>query len=103
MATGARESPLHRGNAGILRRRLRMKAKEKNQRSYEPTMSTPPKRSALGKGLESLLPSRPAAPAPVAAAPVVVNPPAPSGKPLEIDVELIDRNPYQTRTNFDEE
>ncbi len=24
------------------------------------------------------------------------------GKPLEIDVELIDRNPFQTRTNFDE-
>jgi ParB family chromosome partitioning protein len=66
-------------------------------------MTTPPaKRSALGKGLESLLPSKPAAaPAP----PVVVAPPPPAeitGKPLEIDVNLIDRNPYQTRTNFDE-
>ncbi|MES2390222.1 MAG: ParB/RepB/Spo0J family partition protein [Acidobacteriota bacterium] len=64
-------------------------------------MSTPahdPKRRALGKGLESLLPSaKPAAPAPV-----VVAPPAANGKPLEIPVELIDRNPFQTRTQFDE-
>ena len=59
-----------------------------------------PKRRALGKGLESLLPSRPATPV----QPVV--PPAPqpaSGKPLELEVELIDRNPYQTRSAFDEE
>ena len=62
------------------------------------TTSTPDtKRRALGKGLDSLLPPRPA---PVA---------APSaeessflGRPLEIAVELIDRNPYQTRSNFDE-
>jgi ParB family chromosome partitioning protein len=27
---------------------------------------------------------------------------APSGKPLEIALELIDRNPFQTRTHFDE-
>ena len=55
---------------------------------------------ALGKGLESLLPSRPAAATPitVAAAAAVES----TGKPLEIDVELIDRNPFQTRTNFDE-
>src|SRR5271170_2337303 len=58
------------------------------------------KRRALGKGLESLLPSRPA-PAP---------PPAPTataethtGKPREIAVELIERNPFQTRTRFDEQ
>jgi ParB family chromosome partitioning protein len=60
-------------------------------------MSTPdqkPRRFALGKGLESLLPSRP-----VAAAETVES----SGKPLEIALELIDRNPYQTRTNFDED
>ena len=57
------------------------------------------KRRALGKGIESLLPGRPAAagetddaPRPVADA---------SGKPREVPVELIDRNPYQTRTNFD--
>jgi len=60
----------------------------------------PTKPRALGKGLESLLPSRPAPAAPVAvpAAAAVES----TGKPLEIDVELIDRNPFQTRTNFDE-
>jgi ParB family chromosome partitioning protein len=58
-----------------------------------PTSQAPPKRSALGRGLESLLPARPAAPAAEA---------APSGKPLEIPLDLIDRNPYQTRTSFDE-
>jgi len=62
-------------------------------------MSTPlPKRSALGKGLESLLPSRGGTvPSIAASAPV-----ATAGKPLEIGVELIDRNPFQTRTVFDE-
>jgi len=58
----------------------------------------PPKRSALGKGLESLLPSRSGS-APAIAAPA---PAAAAGKPLEIGVELIDRNPFQTRTVFDE-
>ena len=55
------------------------------------------KRFALGKGLESLLPAKPA--------PAVVEIAAaaePAGKPLEIAVELIDRNPFQTRTTFDE-
>jgi ParB family chromosome partitioning protein len=63
-------------------------------------MSTPApfKRSALGKGLESLLPARPATLATVAA----VAEPVSDGKPLEIAVELIDRNPFQTRTRFDE-
>ena len=73
------------------------------------------KRRALGKGLESLLPSRPAAPAaakPVAepaaaagkveiaaaAAPVEV-----TGRPLEVPLEQIERNPWQTRANFDEQ
>jgi len=64
------------------------------------------KRRALGKGLESLLPSRPAAPvaaivgvAEPASAPVEV----PSGKPFEIELTLIERNPFQTRTHFDPE
>jgi ParB family chromosome partitioning protein len=58
------------------------------------------KHRALGKGLESLLPSRPATPAPVV---VEVAASAESeGKPLEISVEMIDRNPFQTRMNFDE-
>jgi len=58
-----------------------------------------PKRRALGKGLETLLPQRPATPppSPVAAAPIVQ-----SGQPLEIQVDKIDRNPFQTRTRFDE-
>jgi ParB family transcriptional regulator, chromosome partitioning protein len=55
---------------------------------------------ALGKGLESLLPSRPAVAAAVNIAAAAA--PEPAGKPLEIAVELIDRNPFQTRTNFDE-
>jgi ParB family transcriptional regulator, chromosome partitioning protein len=59
-----------------------------------------PKRRALGKGLESLLPSRPAATPPPAK--VEASPATPSGTPLEIPVELIDRNPFQTRTHFDE-
>jgi ParB family chromosome partitioning protein len=64
-------------------------------------MSTPPahdpKRRALGRGLESLLPSKPA--------PVTTPEPTPSkpdGKAFEIPVDMIDRNPFQTRTHFDE-
>jgi ParB family transcriptional regulator, chromosome partitioning protein len=67
-------------------------------------MSTPqndPKRRALGKGLESLLPSRPSTPAP--SAPAKTAPTVVHGTPLEIDVDLIDRNEFQTRTHFDEE
>jgi ParB family transcriptional regulator, chromosome partitioning protein len=56
-----------------------------------------PKRRALGKGLESLLPSRPATPPPVAATPVES-----AGKALEIPLDHIERNPFQTRTRFDE-
>jgi ParB family transcriptional regulator, chromosome partitioning protein len=55
------------------------------------------KRAALGKGIESLL-----GPRPTAAAPVVVAP-EPTGKPLEIPLDRIERNPHQTRTQFDEE
>jgi ParB family chromosome partitioning protein len=72
------------------------------------------RRRALGKGLESLLPRRQEAPVGsgnVAAIGAAANDPAapppaqptaqPSGTPLEIDLTLIDRNPYQTRTHFD--
>ncbi len=65
-------------------------------------MSTPDKRRALGKGLEALLPHR-AAPQPVqidAAAETASK--QSNGAPLELAVELIDRNPYQTRSQFDE-
>ena len=60
------------------------------------------KRRALGKGLDSLLPRVNAAAAPV---PVPVPEPkvdGEAGKPMEIPVEEIDRNPYQTRLVFDE-
>jgi ParB family transcriptional regulator, chromosome partitioning protein len=60
-----------------------------------------PKRKALGKGLESLLPSRPTTLPAVAASAESLSPVA-EGKPLEISVDLIDRNPFQTRTQFDE-
>jgi ParB family chromosome partitioning protein len=60
------------------------------------------KRRALGKGLESLLPSRPApAPAP-ATVPTITAVAEPTGKPLEIPLDHIERNPFQTRTRFDE-
>jgi len=65
-----------------------------------PTAIHDPKRRALGKGLESLLPSRPAPSAP----PVEPLPPAvePTGKAREIPLDAIERNPYQTRSQFDE-
>jgi ParB family transcriptional regulator, chromosome partitioning protein len=60
------------------------------------TTAEAPKRRALGKGLESLLPRAQAVPeTPVA-------PPVETGKPREIPVGEIDRSPYQTRTRFDE-
>jgi ParB family chromosome partitioning protein len=78
------------------------------------------KRRALGKGLESLLPSRPTKPAAVSVTPVVA--PADGangeaaagvvasmeaaaqvvGRPLEVALEQIERNPWQTRSHFDE-
>jgi ParB family chromosome partitioning protein len=65
-----------------------------------------PKRRALGRGLEALLPSRPAAKAAPTPTPAAASTPAPvvqSGKPLELEVTAIQKNPYQTRTRFDEE
>ena len=53
-----------------------------------------PRRPALGRGLEALLPSLPPAPANHTNT-------EPNGKPLEITVDKIDRNPFQTRTSFD--
>ncbi len=54
------------------------------------------KRRALGRGLEALLPTLKAEQAPAPAAS------SQAGQPLQIAVELIERNPYQTRTRFDE-
>lgn len=56
--------------------------------------SIDPKRRALGRGLESLLPTRPTPPAATAPA---------DGNPREIAVEEIDRNPYQTRSQVNPE
>ena len=77
-----------------------------------------PKRKALGRGLDSLLPRTAPAPAPSptsdAAAPAAspespepIAAPAPTIDPAaegvrEIAIELIDPNPYQTRTHMDE-
>src|SRR5580658_2202032 len=58
------------------------------------------KRRALGKGLESLLPSRPK---PTVEIDASVAPAAAAGRPLEIPLEKIDRNPFQTRKGFDDE
>lgn len=65
------------------------------------------KRKVLGRGLETLLPSRQATHPPAAGA---AHAPAPAPAPQhgtpetirQIPVELIDRNPYQTRSHVDE-
>ena len=56
------------------------------------------KRRALGKGLDSLLPRVQASATPAAPAPEHEG-----GKPREIALEQIDRNPYQTRSHIEEE
>ncbi|MBS1799991.1 MAG: ParB/RepB/Spo0J family partition protein [Acidobacteria bacterium] len=75
------------------------------------TATTDNKRRALGKGLESLLPSRPAAPATppatgtsvtIAAAAASPAPVEVAGRPMEIPLDQIERNPWQTRSHFDE-
>jgi ParB family transcriptional regulator, chromosome partitioning protein len=66
------------------------------------TASSDPKRRALGKGLDSLLP-RVQAPAPAPHGPVAVATENEGGKPREIPLESIDPNPYQTRTVMNEE
>jgi ParB family transcriptional regulator, chromosome partitioning protein len=64
-------------------------------------IATDNKRRALGKGLDSLLPRVNSQPA---SAPIHVPTPIETegGKPREIPVEEIDRNPFQTRTHMDE-
>src|SRR5579864_7493434 len=71
------------------------------------TLQTTDKRKALGRGLDSLLPKRPLetpvhAPAATAAG-IVAPAPAHDGEAVQqIPLELIDRNPYQTRSRMDE-
>lgn len=55
------------------------------------------KRKGLGRGLESLLPGRPA-PTPIA----MPAPQAAAASPHEISIDLIDPNPYQTRRQINE-
>jgi ParB family chromosome partitioning protein len=74
----------------------------------EAEKAAPEKRKALGRGLESLLPGGPrvVAPAPVAvsspgagAAPAP-HVPVPFDAVVQISIELIEENPYQTRYHF---
>jgi ParB family chromosome partitioning protein len=54
------------------------------------------KRKALGRGLDSLLPSRPVV--------MPIAPPTqPAGNPQEVPIENIDANPYQTRRRINEQ
>jgi ParB family chromosome partitioning protein len=62
------------------------------------TAATDTKRRALGKGLDSLLPRIHAAASPL---PAVME--AEGGKPREIPLDMIDRNPFQTRSHMDDE
>jgi ParB family chromosome partitioning protein len=57
-------------------------------------LATDPRRRALGKGLDSLLPRVPSAAA-------VPAPESEGGKPREIALDQIDPNPYQTRSQVD--
>jgi len=66
-----------------------------------PTQTIDPKRRALGRGLESLLPRTPSAPVTTVAVLAAAADPAGEGI-REIPLELIDPNPYQTRTHIDE-
>jgi ParB family transcriptional regulator, chromosome partitioning protein len=59
------------------------------------TMTEAPKRRALGKGLESLLPRVHAVAEPGSSE-------SSEGRPREIPVGEIERSPFQTRTRFDE-
>ena len=59
------------------------------------TAAIDPKRRALGKGLDSLLPRVQSAPA--------LAPETEGGKPREIPLDLIDHNPFQTRSAVNEE
>ena len=60
-----------------------------------PDLKFDTKRRALGRGLEALLPSRPAVVSTIAATAES------TGTPLEIALELIERNPFQTRSSID--
>src|ERR1051325_3070227 len=54
------------------------------------------KRKALGRGLDSLLPAKPAT------APIAMPPSHPAGSAQEVLIDSIDANPYQTRRRINE-
>ncbi|HEX3094769.1 MAG TPA: ParB/RepB/Spo0J family partition protein, partial [Candidatus Angelobacter sp.] len=54
------------------------------------------KRKALGRGLDSLLPAKPAA------APITMPPSHTGGSAQEVLIDSIDANPYQTRRRINE-
>src|SRR5689334_20620614 len=58
-------------------------------------------RKALGRGLSSLLPSRPVAPVPSSEA--VAAAPAPSKSPSHLPIDQVHANPLQPRTVFQPE
>ena len=68
------------------------------------TVTTTEKRKGLGRGLDSLLPKKAAAPpAPaVPAAPAAAPAAAPGESVQQIAVESIDNNPYQTRSSLND-
>ncbi|MGA9798626.1 MAG: ParB/RepB/Spo0J family partition protein [Terriglobales bacterium] len=78
----------------------------------EAEKSVPEKRKALGRGLESLLPGGPrvvapaavsspgAVPAPLAGGAPAPHLPSPSDGVVQLAIELIEENPYQTRYHF---
>ena len=66
------------------------------------TTVTQTKRPALGRGLEALLPPNKDAIAASVPAPAVAAAPTREAGVQEIAIELIDRNPYQTRQRIDE-
>jgi ParB family chromosome partitioning protein len=70
----------------------------------EKTAALPDKRRALGRGLESLLPTGPRVVAPTPVAPGAAGvASATGGTVVELALELIDANPHQTRFRFREE
>ena len=79
------------------------KAKSQKPRAKS-ELSMTEKRKVLGRGLETLLPSRTATQPPTHAAPAAAVAPtnAPGEAIRQIPLELIDRNPYQTRSHLDE-
>lgn len=65
-------------------------------------ISSEPKRRALGRGLEALLPSRAPNSGSVQAPAVPLPGESQAGQPLQVQTSAVERSPYQTRTHFDE-